>query len=375
MKRKPFNTKGLTLIELILTLALFGLVTMIVYPMLGFTYRTTNIQLKESNQRNEVRVVSNHLKNDIEYSKAIDLVDLYTLEIINGRGEQISYYMKDNGGSGSYLVRESETTTAFKDISDVEFELLNNHLVGAKIYTDAVNEKFTEFKIYRWNMTIDHPNNTVDLKEYIIANSVFVFVNQIEVFGTPYIYGDNATAIFRNGLEITGGEISNSYIYVDGDVSLKGNATLGNSDETSMIYVSGEIKGSGNTKIFGEVITGEEFEFPKIKIPPLKATSWYIENGYSPNTEPADNMKFFGNNITIDEDASDVIIVSNSTNNDEVSIRIRNKINVSGILFAPGSIVEIDDATFRGLIIAKSVYLKNKADVTFELVEMDDLPF
>jgi prepilin-type N-terminal cleavage/methylation domain-containing protein len=375
MKRKPFNTKGLTLIELILTLALFGLVTMIVYPMLGFTYRTTNIQLKESNQRNEVRVVSNHLKNDIEYSKAIDFVDPNTLEIINSRGEQISYYMKDNGGSGSYLVRESETTTAFKDITGIEFELLNNHLVDAKLYTDIANGKFTEFKIYRWNMKIENPNSAIDLKEYIIANSVFVFVNQIEVFGTPYIYGDNATAIFRNGLEITGGEISNRYIYVDGDVSLKGNATLGNSDETSMIYVSGEIKGSGNTNIYGEVLTGEEFEFPKIKIPPLKATSWYIENGYSPNTEPADNMKFFGNNISIDEDASDVIIVSNSTNKDEVSIRIRNKVDVSGILFAPGSIVEIDDSTFRGLIIAKSVHLKNKADVTFEIVEMDDLPF
>lgn len=173
-KKKLFNANGLTLIELIVTLAIFGMIIMVVYPMISFTLKTSNTQLKESNQRNEVRVVSAYLKSDIEYSKDIDLVGS-TLNIINSNDEDISYYIKENGGE-SFLVREKGSITEFKDIPDIEFnELneLNEHLVEAKIITDIVQNKFTMFKIFRWETTIDLPNNEDDIHDLIINNKAW----------------------------------------------------------------------------------------------------------------------------------------------------------------------------------------------------------
>ena len=368
-KKKLFNAKGLTLIELIVTLAIFGMIIMVVYPMISFTLKTSNTQLKESNQRNEIRVVSAYLKSDIEYSKDIDLVGS-TLNIINSNDEDISYYIKENGGE-SFLVREKGSITEFKDIPDIEFNELNEHLVEAKIITDIVQNKFTMFKIFRWETTIDLPNNEDDIHDLIINNKVFVLGNLIDINGSKAaVNGPNATVIFRDDLDLNGGEVSVENVYVDGDISLGGGAILGKSDNTSSIYTSGNISIKGSSELFGNIIAPEDFTFPDIYIPQLQLDIWYADRGYTSISTPENNMRFFGSNISIYDDVSDVIIVSSG------DIHINKNVNVSGILFAPNNQVLIDqDASFSGLIIANKISIKNRSTVTFETVEINDLPF
>ena len=368
-KKKLFNVNGLTLIELIVTLAIFGMIIMVVYPMISFTLKTSNTQLKESNQRNEVRVVSAYLKTDIEYSKEIDMVGS-TLNITNSNDEEISYYIEENGLE-SFLVRKKGSITEFKDIPNIEFNELNEHLVEAKIITDIAQNKFTSFKFFRWETTIDLPNNEDDIRDLIINNKVFVLGNLIDINESKAaVNGPNATVIFRDDLELNDGKISVENIYIDGDISLGGGAILGKPDNTSSIYASGNISIKGSSELFGNIIAPEDFTFPDIYIPQLQLDTWYADRGYTSISAPENNMRFFGSNITINDDVSDVIIVSKG------DIHINKNVNASGILFAPNNEVLINQgASFRGLIIANKISMKNKSTVTFETVEINDLPF
>ena len=369
-KKNIFNANGLSLIELIVTLAIFGMIIMVVYPMISFTFRTSITQLNESNQRNEVRVVSTYLKNDIEYSKEITLIDSSTLRIVNSNNETINYYIHESVDN-YYLVREKDGTSEFKDISDIEFVVLNPHLVKAKIVTDIANNKFTEFKIFRWNMTIAMPGHEDDIHNLIINHKVFVLGNLLEITGIkPSVNGPNSTVVFNKDLDLNGGEISVDNIYVDGDIYLNGGAILGKLDNTSSIYTSGNISIDGSSELFGNIIAPEDFTFPDFYIPQLQPDIWYADRGYTSISTPENNMRYFGSDITIYNDISDVIIVSKG------DIHINHNINVSGILFAPNNEVLIDeDASFSGLIIANKISIKNKATVTFEAVEINDLPF
>lgn len=431
IKKIFLNTKGLTLIELMVTLAIFGMIVMIVYPMMSFTYKTSNTQLKESNQRNEIRVVSTHLKNDIEYSKTITLVGTSTLHIVNSNNENIDYYIEESGGN-RYLIRKKGVITAFKDIVNIEFNALNPHLINAKIITDIANNKFTEFKIFRWDMTIVMPANNI--YEYIVNNKVFVLGNEVDLSGSSTIDGTDATVIVKTNLDLQGGNvqyISTKNIYIAGNIDLGGSAGLGKLDKTSSIYISGNCTLSGSSNLLGKVIIDGNFStttpkidgniyvdgnvnfgdgnydsmqghiyytgtltkpnyiatvkatkvtsvepivFPNINIPPLRPAIWYAERGYTSNDDPRDNMKFFGGDLDFkdkgNKNFSNVSIASSG------NITLSGNVNVTGILFAPNGVVDIKgSSTFRGIIICNKTTVSGNSHVTFEASGINNFPF
>ncbi|OGO77573.1 MAG: hypothetical protein A2Y23_15785 [Clostridiales bacterium GWB2_37_7] len=431
-KKSIFNTKGFSLVELIIVMAIFGMITMAAYPMLSFTFKASAAQLKESNQRNEVRVVSTNLKYDIEYSKDIKKVGS-NLQIVNSNNENIEYYMESSGGE-TYLVRKKGSVTNFKDIPNVEFNVVNEHLVEARIFTDVTNNKFTDFKIYRFEATIDLPDDEDSIYEYIISNNVFVLGNEVDVSGSSTINGPDATVIVKTNLDLQGGNvqyISTKNIYITGNIDLGGSAGLGKLDGTSNIFITGNTAMSGSANINGKVIidgnlttttphlkgniyvdgnvtfgdgnynsmtghiyytgtltkpsyiasvnatqvvTVEPIVFPSISIPPLKPASWYAAEGYTSNDDPRDNMKFFGGDFDFkdkgNKDFSNVLIASSG------NIKLSGNVNVTGILFAPNGVVDINgSSTFRGIIISNKTIVSGNSQVTFEAVEIDELPF
>lgn len=258
MKRKLlFNAKGLTLIELIVTLAIFGMVVMVAYPMLTFTYRISDAQLQESSQRDEVRLASTYLKNDIEYSKDLTVVDSSTLHVVNSKNESIDYNINFDAEGNSYLVRQGSTAYEFKDIQDVEFQVINDHLVQAKLITDAAENIFTEFKIFRWNMIIQLPKTEEDIHDYLVNNNVFVLGNQIDIDGGSTVSGSDATVIVKNDLNLSGSSvqfIATKKVYIDGNVTLDRGAGIGNTDNSSSIYITGDCAVQGTGALYGNTI-------------------------------------------------------------------------------------------------------------------------
>jgi prepilin-type N-terminal cleavage/methylation domain-containing protein len=431
-KRNIFNAKGFTLIELIISMAIFGMIVIIAYPMLSYTFKTSNTQLKESNQRNEIRVVSNHLKHDIEYSKSIQLIGS-TLNIVNSNNENISYYMAGTG-SDPFLVRKKGSVNEFRDIPAIEFNVLNEHLVEAKIYADIAQNKFTLFKIYRFEMTLKMPNNNDALYDYIIKNKVLILGNDVDILGSSIINGTDATVIVKRDLDLQGGNvqyINTKNIYIAGNIDLGGSAGLGRLDNTSNIFISGNCTMTGSSNLHGKVIidgnlstttphlngniyvdgdvafgegnydsmtghiyyTGvltkpsyittvnatkvasvEPIVFPSISIPPLRPASWYAEKGYTSNDDPRDNMKFFGGDLDFkdkgNKDFNNVLIASSG------NIVLSGNVNVTGILFAPNGVVDINgSSTFKGIIISNSTIVSGNSQVTFEPVLIGVLPF
>ena|GEM_PF-4816340 len=426
------NRKGLTLIELIVTLAIFGMVVMVAYPMMSFTFQTSREQLKQSNQRNETRVVSEHLKHDIEYAKELTLIDANTLRIINNDNVTINYYVDFDGGN-TYLVRKQGTAVAYRDIQDVDFSIINKHLILARLKTDVMNNKYTDFKIYHWNTAIKKPGQSIH--EYIIANKVFVLGNEVDISGSSTINGPDATVIIKKDLDLIGGGnaqfISTKFIYIEGDVDLSGSTGLGMLDRNSNIFIKGNCTMSGSANMYGKVVidgnlttttphlngnfyvdgnvafgdgnydnmtgqiyyTGtltkpsyitnlratkvpivEDILFPTISIPPLQSDSWYAERGYTSSTTPRDYMKFYGGDLDFKDgwkkDFSNVRVASSG------NVILSGNVDVTGVIFAPNGYVEVNgSSTFKGLIIAQKVYVSGNAHVTFEAPKLTDLPF
>lgn len=438
MKRSRFdNAKGMTLIELIITMAIFGMVIMVAYPMLSFTIRTSDAQLKESKQRNEIRVVSSYLKNDIEYSKDLTVINSSTLQVVNNKGETIQYNVQLDADGNSFLVRQNGGAIEFKEILNVEFQVLNNHLIEARLITDIAENKYTDFKIFRWSMLIQKPDTKEDIHEFITKNKVFVLGNQVVVQGGSTVSGPDATTILRNNLNISGSSlqaITTKNIYVDGNVTLDKGAGIGKTDNSSSIYITGnctvtgtgslygntiidglltvsspKLRGNiyvdGNIKVLGgsyndfinmpvqlyytgnlflpkffgtinaaKVASVQDIVFPDITLPPLQKADWYAEKGYTSTTASKSGMRYYGGSFTFEYN-------NGNTFNDVIivskqNITISGDKHVTGILFAPNGDVLIDKgSTFEGLIIAKKTSVSGNSHVTFQTANIEDLPF
>jgi prepilin-type N-terminal cleavage/methylation domain-containing protein len=394
------DDKGLTLVELLVTLAILCLVLSIVYPVINLNNKATASQLKESAQRTEVRAASGFLTNDIRYSRDVSSDGQTRLTVKDKNNVTVQYYMDADGEGKTFLARKiNGGVTEFREIKNAGFVIKNGaKLVEVTLVTDIENNKHTDFKVNRllpgltedWR-DIQPPGETFD--EFIRNKNIFVFGNDIEVINKA-VSGPDATVCIRHSLTLgtDGRLITTKKIYVNGNINLLGSAEIGSND--SEIYVNGNvtIEGGGRGGIYGKLYyTGElnvpswitlaavkqkvsSIEFPDFDIPPLRDAAWYAENGYSSTAPTRDNMRFFGNSYSTQSgglSGSNVIIVSKG------DISISNNARFTGIFFAPNGTVTIQgSSTFTGIIVAKKVVISNNATVTFKSVdEFDELPF
>lgn len=433
------NNRGLTLIELMVTLAIFGMVIMVAYPMLSFTYKTSDAQLKESNQRNEVRTASTYLRNDIEYSRDLTVADSSTLHVVNSKGEPIDYDVETDAEGKSFLVRKGSSAIEFKDIEDIEFQVLNDHLVQAKLITDIADNKFTDFNIYRWDMTIQRPDTKKDIHDIIIDDKVFVLGNQIYIAGSSTVSGADATIISKGSMNLSGSSIqyiTTKKIYVDGSVTLDRGAGIGKPDSTSSIYITGNCSVSGTGSLYGNTIIGGNLNLASPKLSGniyVNGDLNILKGSYSDflslpvkiyYTGSLSKPRGFGDISTKAEKVSsiedivfpDVSIpplqppewyaergyTSSTTSKSNIkyygnsftfnynngntfnnviiaskgNITISGNLHVTGILFAPNGQVYVDrGSTFDGLIIAMKTNVTGDSHVTFQAPQIEDLPF
>lgn len=240
--------------------------------------------------------------------------------------------------------------------------------------------------------------------EYVLTNNLYVFGNEVKIDGSSTISGEEATVVVRDGFEPGSSLlcfIATKNIYIEGNVNAQ-NFELGIPGGRSSVYIDGNIAFSGGSKdrprIHGDLYcTGTvsyasyldssiithtvnyvtSIPVPNFPIPPVKADQWYQNKGYTSNTTPHDNMKYYGDSYTFPtwETFDNVIVVAKTGN-----IKLPDDVHCTGngILFAPnGNVIVAGSSTFTGIIVAKRVEVTGDAHVTFKQPTLgaEDLPF
>jgi hypothetical protein len=238
---------------------------------------------------------------------------------------------------------------------------------------------------------VDFNNGSAQLGSQTQPGKIHVTGDLLLTSGTRDIYGDTYVggsakikdAHIRNKLYIAGNANFVGGTYYD-DVYIGGNLTMKDAVIHGNVYVHGNVTIdwtptiSNNSQIYykgnfihpstmGSQITSKfikESNIPlvpgaeiyNIVMPSLRVNNWYTNKGYS-NTIKKDNMKIYGNNITITDNS---LGFYNDTYNNAIIISTGNininggNLKMTGVLFAPNGQVTFSGASFEGLVIAKN---------------------
>lgn len=108
MYRKD-SQKGFTLIEMLITLFILSFVLVQFFDIFNFNYSTLNNEVKKSEVREEFRIISSFLLEDLMYSEEITIMngttyDSISYKRIDGEIETIKFI--DN--EGAYIVKNNK---------------------------------------------------------------------------------------------------------------------------------------------------------------------------------------------------------------------------------------------------------------------------
>ncbi|NSW89336.1 MAG: hypothetical protein HPY74_01415 [Firmicutes bacterium] len=257
------GNRGITLVELIIVVALVGLVVSISFPLINMVRGITSSQFNEAGQRTAVREASTYLANDIRYSKSvtIDPGNPSRMDIIDKDDNQVAYFLETGPGGENYLVRQKNGESDaldFKEIKGAQFVLETERLVFARLIIDVVNNKYYDFKIARLEYALHGGESEDNFYTFLVENTCFIYGSRIYFNGNEIISPDGTVILFSN-LNTTdlnrGCHINVKNIYIDGNINLEGgSASLGLSDNTGNIYVNGNmVLGNGRRDIYGTV--------------------------------------------------------------------------------------------------------------------------
>lgn len=411
-RMKLSDQKGLTLIEILIAVAISTIIIGSISAVIFTLNSQARDQFNESVMRDDVRMVSMYLTNDIRYSQAINSVKPKELIVTDRFGEEVRYYMKNLSGN-SCLARESDSVLLYQEIKDVNFSLLNEDLVSFDLITG--NNNTNNFKVSRWDALLNNSDEPggVNIEEIFIYSQYYRFLGNTVAShtGSIYVKGD----LTEN--ELNGGSFSNvRNIYIEGNIDIThGSASMGlTRNELGNIYVSGDfnlrdgwrniysnVYVGGNAYIKDAVIHGDlyingdlelnwtptfhgkayytgqlkgpvellkknEIKNNCIKVdkvepfklefnmPNFRPDKWYEQKGYaSGNKALSNNVKIYSQGSYSynlhNKDARNVVIVSKGN----ITIT-SNWRKLSGVLFAPNGKVSLDGLEeFEGVIISR----------------------
>lgn len=108
-----YNKKtGVTLIELIIVIAIFGLVLSIVFPMNLFGIKTFNKSNNRSQNQSDVRMAADFITKKIRYAKSVQIIDNPTPT----EGENELYL---ENSTGKIIYYENETQINIPGVSGI----------------------------------------------------------------------------------------------------------------------------------------------------------------------------------------------------------------------------------------------------------------
>ncbi|RCW66392.1 PulJ/GspJ family protein [Saliterribacillus persicus] len=388
MRKFSRNEDGFTLIELLATLTILMLLIGVTFGVVTSTFNFNTKSTAFTDVRQEANLIvtqirENHNGENYQFCES-------QLLNINSTVQQLVLNGQNIAGGGCENI---DTSLDLK----LDLKLQNNENQSFNLETtiEAKKEKALPLAL-----TIEKPSSEETFGEYVRNNNIYVYSNIIKITGSSTIKGSEATVIIKENFQPASASkkyIEAKEIYIKGDMMMR-NFSLGNSSgPSSNIYVDGGITfGGGGPRIYGYLKhTGElkyqsnldssvmtkppekldEISFPTFDIPNLKDESWYSARGYSNDQTLDHDMKYFGPTLTFRDQGSNqfhnVSIVSQG------NINLEGNVHVSGVLFAPNGVVNINgSSTFKGIIIARQVSVTGNSHINFEMPSSgEEFPF
>lgn len=426
LKSNLKNTKGVTLVELLVVLALLGMILSLGYSL---NFLGMNIFTKGSSQANiqqKVRLASDFITKEVRYATDLKILNLSEPIPEKDNIEEDLYYIfiHDNiiehrYKGNSKIITDEIQKLSFEKATDKITEkdidnILNFEIVG--------NDKKQNYNIKSEALIMNLPKNSKILNENEDKPSIAIcykktlpiesnpneqwenyvlMTTKLTCKGSSNINAPEATIVVKDSpedfeIKLSGGP-SNGIIakrmYTDQNINLIGSAILGTINNPGSFYIDGNVKLNGSAYIHGELYyTGNlkiphwinisdnkvaNIDFPDISMPSLKTKGWYTERGFTSNTETKDNMKYFGDSYTFqswnspwNDIFSDVVIVSKK------NITLSGDVDASGILFAPnGKVTITGSSSFEGIVIAKEIHLSGNVYIKYKSYDLNNLPF
>ncbi|WP_078381918.1 prepilin-type N-terminal cleavage/methylation domain-containing protein [Sutcliffiella halmapala] len=361
IKKKWLDESGVTLLEVLVTMAILTFLTSLTFGVLTTTVKYKDKTQSHVNLRQEANLIVSTLRNQHQQPNyAFCSENLLT-------NDQISFKELTITDTSATISKENPCAD-FKSSDDlnVQFTLTdkqnNSFDVDTVISGGKLNMASKDINVTLPSID-DGPGNFYD---FLIAENVFVYGKQLEFAGGNMI-GPNATMVILGNLstnQLNGGAFSKvSNIFIDGNIDLEhGSAGLGSNTNPGFIYVNGDfLLKSGTRDIYGDVYVARNtflkdanirgniyvqgdvtlnwtpnlsnnsrvfykgsLNYPSsfdrgiiekmikdsnvptvpnekklnFEIPPLKSDQWFTANGYS-QTLKQNNMKLYGNTINV----------------------------------------------------------------------------
>lgn len=230
MNKRYFGiNKGFTLIEVILTLAIVGIVIAGAFSMLSFGNKAVSIGEKQYDVQNGVRVASDIITDELRFAKEIEIVNPATIP--NPVTDDNRYILLNGAQAVECRSKDGSRYTAFGLTAGLSFKK-----VGA-----AGNEKIINFYIMGKDNEQDFEISTeVKPLNFHLEPGNAGILGLNEGFAVRYEYPDSSggaggapvvnAAPYADGLSISGTlkadeEVTGGYSYHDAEGDLQGAST------------------------------------------------------------------------------------------------------------------------------------------------------
>ncbi|OHW62543.1 hypothetical protein EUAN_11080 [Andreesenia angusta] len=145
--KKHLNKKGLTLLEVIITIAIVSIIIPVAFSVLGFGNKTFNSGISRRDIQQNVRNISTVMVDEIRYegSNQTESVDeIYLVDKIpseSNRLEKIKYIAIEETGLKIYVGKSPTPSTQLGDNNGINFEKSSIERIKEKNETVAIKIK------------------------------------------------------------------------------------------------------------------------------------------------------------------------------------------------------------------------------------------
>lgn len=267
------NNKGRTLIEMLIVIAVIGIIAAVGYRFFFMADRNIKNELEASMERNEIRAATSFLKGDIRNSIEVERTiiegpEKFISTIKYKSASPVVYTLAENSSGTWNLVRqENGQEIHFKEIDNAEIYDVTDSLVQVRLFVHLGKagspdpaEHLYEFKLARWSWQLAQkesgPAEDKDIFELIEEDEFFV-IGAGFIMSGDQVNGEGASIYINEDLlsgNLNGGaEINVTNANINGKLQLEGSQSLGSQNTPGTIIVNGDVDLSGSAKIYGDL--------------------------------------------------------------------------------------------------------------------------
>ncbi|AOT68179.1 immunoglobulin-like domain-containing protein [Geosporobacter ferrireducens] len=208
MKRPLNNSRGITLIELLITLAIISIVTLVISSFQIFGIRTFNIGQSQTRVQHNIRMTADYITKEMRYAYTVEFFDALPTPLEDGKryfvveGNTIKYYIDNVVAPLDVL---NETSVDFSPI--LKFEKKSNKTLNFAIEGTYKGQDYNiSSDVTSLNLISNIPDgdgsvvafsSPISDKEAVYIDWSLVNLNNVfvEVIGNYYRYSQSASLI------------------------------------------------------------------------------------------------------------------------------------------------------------------------------------